>query len=357
MLGLHLEDKAPLYVWLIVAALAFFALSFLACVILILRRVIRNLQAERHERRKAEFTDIVAQVFEAKLTLEALPNCRKFAPRVVSEVLLFYFRNLERDYAEALRRFIVEQNLERTLNKGLRGGTLGDRTRALHVLSYLESESSLQKLSCALYQGSVYVWLVAARGLARRRAYSYIPEIVEALDGQFVRKSNLLKTVLTRFGTGAVPHIESVLHTVCDDMVTIACLEAIAQLDTSKSRIDPTLYLPHSDDNVRAAALLLLAEKDGPSVMRHMNGDLSKESVTIRIRAAKLACKVRRPEFSMQLIDLLEDSHFWVRYWAARGIHALGPSGRDILNAMAAERTVAGRMAGDVLLEMDAANA
>ena len=58
----------------------------------------------------------------------------------------------------------------------------------------------------------------------------------------------------------------------------------------------------------------------------------------------------------MQLIDLLEDSHFWVRYWAARAIHALGSNGRDILSSMAKEKTRAGRMAGDVLLEMDAAN-
>jgi HEAT repeat protein len=137
----------------------------------------------------------------------------------------------------------------------------------------------------------------------------------------------------------------------------VACLEAAAHFDATSNRIDPALYLPHSDDNVRAAALILLAGKDGPSVMQYMDDDLAKESVTIRIRAAKLACKVKRPEFSMQLVDLLEDSHFWVRYWAARALYALGANGEDILSTMAKEGTVAGRMAGDVLLEMEAINA
>ncbi len=357
MLGLHLDDNAPVYVWIVLAALLFFAFSAVACLVLIARRIIRNHQAERHDKLKAEFTDVVTQVFARKLTLEGVPDCRKFTPRIVSEVLLFYFRTLDFGYAQELRKFISEQKLERQLQKGLRGGTLGDRTRALQVLSYLESETSLQSLSEALHQRSVYVWLVAARGLARRKAYTYIPEIIAALEGAFARKSKLVKTVLISFGAGALRQIETVLNTTSDKMIMVACLEAAAHFDATSNRIDPALYLPHSDDNVRAAALILLAGKDGPSVMQYMDGDLAKESVTIRIRAAKLACKVKRPEFSMQLVDLLEDSHFWVRYWAARALYALGANGEDILSTMAKEGTVAGRMAGDVLLEMEAINA
>ena len=357
MLGLHLDDNAPLYVWANLATFTFFSFSAFACLVLVLRRVIRNYQARRHERNKAEFTDIVGRIFERKLGRVPPKKCNRFTPRVVSEVLLFYFRTLELSYAQELRTFITEQKLESVLNKGLSQGVLGDRTRALQVLSYLETDSSLERLSKGLHQGSVYVWLVAARGLARREAYNYIPEIVEALEGSFSRKSKFLKSIFVRFGVNGVPYVERILNETSDESVTIACLETIAHFGATKSRVDPTLYLPHADDDVRAAALVLLAAKDGPAVMGYINGDLSEESVTIRMRAAKLAYKVKRPEFSMQLIDLLEDSHFWVRYWAARAIHALGPSGRDILTAIAKETTKAGRMAGDVLLEMDAANA
>lgn len=354
---LPLDGNEPLYIWIVLSAGLFLCLSIVACLILVFRRGVRNYFAKRHTRLKAEFTDYVGDIFRRDLKLDTVKPRRKYSPRVVSEVLLFYFRTLENNYTEILREFIAHDQLEKILKRGLRGGTLGDRTRAMHVLSYLKTDSSLALLRQALFQGSVYVWLVAARGLARRKAYTYVPDIVAALETDFPRKAKLLKTILVRFGPGVIPQLEILLEKNRNAMVLTACLEALAHFDSRNKHIRPVEFLSHADENVRAAALILVAASDGPSVMRHMNEDLSQESMTVRINAAKLACKVRRPEFSMPLIELLEDNNFWVRYWAARGLHALGANGEDILKAMSSERTPAGRMAGDVLLEMDAFHA
>lgn len=359
MLVLPENSEAAVPVIIHWVTIAFLAVSVLICLVMYLRRFWRNYVERLRARHNQKYDDLINTVLSSpgdEQRQKALLTYRG-SSSALARSLLNFFRNVRGAQAQHLCEIVSDSKLERRVLKAARKGTRGYRMRALQVLSYLETERSLDVVRGHLKSPNCYERLTAARALTRRKSYSDFTAIVASLSSAFPSRTDLLAEVIINFGPEVQPALESVFRQSKRANVRVACLDALKRLAPAKTSLDLSELVNDPSDDVRAAAISLSAVSGDSGGSDLLLKGLSDDSVGVKISSAKVACAVSRPDSAPLLYKLSQDSHFWVRYWAVRGLWSLGRTGQQMVTSIANSNDAGSIMAADVIREMEAAHA
>ncbi len=329
-------------------SLVFLGVAILMCCAIVIRRIFRNQIAAKRKRQKIVFRDYVSAGInadpESPLSNE-VPICQISD---MTDVFLHYFRTLKGEKLERLRDMISGSQIEPQIIANSYKGVRGVRMRAIRTLSYLESQTSLQVIFENLSSQDKYIRLTAMRCLTRRKADMFVNEIIWSYIEAFPRDPKLLASILANFGKDIVGPLQNQVQTSNISQVRTACLEALALLRPERLFLDFSTLMRDESESVRAAALSLAAVSNDPANTDPLRLGLKDKDTAVKIRAAKMACHVKRSDLMQELYKLSSDSNMWVRYWSLRAIWLTGRSGKKFVDSLAPSHP----MATNVALEM-----
>lgn len=329
--------------------LSFLAISILLCFAIVIRRIWRNRRHAKKEKEKAALQAFLAAALkqhrDSDYDISKAPKCETSE---MAAVFLHYFRTLRGEKLECLQDMISSSVWEERLIDNTDKGIRGVRMRCLRTLSYLDSQRSLQVIFDTLSSGDKYVRLTAARCLVRRKSFCYLGPIIESLRDAFPQDYKILAGILAKFGLDSVETLEAYISRTQDSFVKTACLEALILIMPAKTSLDLEALMKDEAAHVRAAALSLSAIAEHDHKTDPLRLGLQDDAISVKIRAAKMACNVRRSDIIADLYKLTDDPVMWVRYWALRAIWMSGQAGEKFVASLSKTQT----MAHKVMLEM-----
>jgi len=331
-------------VWIITSV--FLLTSLLTCVIIILRRIRRNHIRKNRDAQNAAFqTALLASLKLSDDEKPDLPNCDI---RDIAASLLHLFRTLKGEHFETLQDRICATKLESQLIDASKQGIRGTKMRALKVLSYLNTDTSLIAAFDRLYSRDRYVRLTASRCLAKRRAHIFLKDVIISLVESFPDNLDITAYILADFGKDAGPALENHIKTSDNTNERIACLKALYELRPAELSLDLTELVRSEDPALAISAISLASVTNQGSVTAPLLEGLSRPETKLKIGTSKIASKLRRKKLVPALYELTDDPDLWVRYWALKGIWNTGASGRQFIDALAQKNPTA----ADLSLEM-----
>jgi len=326
-----------------------FGLSCLVCLLIVLRRIRRNKIIALREKQKADFQNYLLNLLKEdslnQSGLNAAPDCRVAE---MASVFLHYFRTFRGEKLERLQDLILGSAIEDKLIESTLNGIRGVRMRSLTTLSYLESQKSLQVIFDNLSSKNKYVRLTAARCLVRRGSLCYLTTIVDRLSEAFPQDFKITADVIAGFGPDSVEVLENYILRTDNNVIKATCLEALILIMPAQTSVKFDELMENESDSVRGAALSLSEITHHNQGVDPLSMGLKDNAVSVKIRAAKLACTVKRTDIMSDLYRLTNDPVMWVRYWALRAIWMSGPSGQKFVESLSKSNV----MAGNVALEM-----
>ncbi len=339
------SDVSLLAVFWGISAIFFFAAVFI-CAVIVVRRYVRNRHFLKRQRRKDRYHDFIMKALKGEIDPEETPLTCDI--RDMAEVLLHYFRTLKGVKHHKLQSLISRNESEGRLIEATRDGISGTRMSAMKVLSYIDTQESLNAIHAGLTSDNKYIRLTAARSLARRKAFMFLDDIYESLEEAFWNAPQILADILARLGDKAVPFLENVVKSHRSDYQVIASLRALKLLMPPDTRLDIDQLINSDNPQIISAALALSTVSRYQTDIDALALGLESESTHVKINAAKLAVEVRRSDLVPQLYKLSNDPLNWVQYWALKAIWNTGNSGRQFIENLAREN----KMAADVALEI-----
>lgn len=326
--------------------------SLLLCLVIIIRRAICNRISTRRETQKNAFQAYLSNVMkdapEHTLKEQGLRNAPACHIMDMTDVFLHHFRTLKGKKNEYLQDMISDSGIEAQIIKSTYKGIRGIRMRAVRTLSYLNSQTSLQVIFNNLSSDDKYVRLTAARCLVRRKAIFFLNPIIDSCIEAFPQDFKLLAGILAGFGNDMIEPLEDFVRQSDNNVIKTACLEAVITIMPPKTSLDLGTLMESSDKTVRAATLALSAIVKHPDTSDPLLLGLKDDATLVKLRAIKIAYKLKRPDLTPELYKLTSDPIMWVRYWALRAIWVTGHSGQKFIATLAKTNP----MAANVSLEM-----
>ncbi len=347
----NIENVLLFSLWCLSASLVI--LSVLVALWLCYRRLRRNARDAGIAERQARFETYLQEL----LMMDAFPKDFELPRDIISDRtavtsgLLKFFKLVSGDDALKLKIIVEKLSLEDVVTAHITWGNRGKRMRAFHVLSFLDSRSSLKVISKYLFSSDKYIRLSVARCVARRQVMSLISEVAESLSYAYPKDEKILADVMSRFGQSAIPRIESMAQRNGNATIIAGVLEALIILRPEDCTLDLRAFSEHDDERVRAAAVELSTivysfEKDDLLLQ-----GLSDESRKVKIRSLKVAARQKRKDCFADFYRLMNDPFMWVRYWAMRAALNTGQSGETLMRSVSRQTTTVGDLAVDVLKE------
>ncbi len=325
----------------------FFLFSAISvCAVITLRRASLNRRAAKRQQKKTNYQIFLRDIIRAGPNtypiLKHEPSCHIDDK---TSIFLHYFRTLRGEKLEALRDLISGSHVETEIIETSYKGTRGTRMQAVKTLSYLNSQSSLEKIYENLSSQDKYIRLTAARCLVRRKGLFSMSAIIEAsLDG-FPNDHKLLADILSRFGTDAVDPLEAEVRRLKNATGVAACLEALVIIMPPKTSVDFTLLMTHPSPEVRSAAVALSSVSEFSVEIDPIKLGLADKDISVKLRAAKIAEGLKRRDLTSDFYALTSSPIMWLRYWSLRAIWASGPSGEKFVNTLSNTRPLAEKVA------------
>ena len=351
MLDLLRNFDFSLNVILWIISLSLLTLSLLICLGLCVRRLYRNNITNSRLEEQSEFETSLNLALQKDKTVfhETQYSFKKTTS--INEILLRYFRTLKGERADTLRQVIENLQIEKHILTATKTGTMGRRMEAMQILSYLDTQDSLQTIHQGLYAPNKYVRLTAARCLTRRNAAVFLNDIIDSINSAFPNEEKLLADIIYHFGFEATDVLESYVNSDCNDCIKAACLEALVLIMPPKTSLNIEALLESSDEKIRAAAISLSEITPHQSKNDALIKALGDSSVKVKIRATKIAGNTRRIDTISPLYQLSQDPLLWVRYWSIKAIWNTGRQGRKLVETMGQGNDSSARMAREVALE------
>ena len=328
--------------------LSFLTVAATLCLFIVLRRMVHNRLKARRSLSKARFQDFLIKLINSDQPDANLDHSPACDIRDRTEIFVHYFQTLRGEKLKVLADMISASRVEADIIKATRHGVRGLRMRAVRTLSYLNTQASLQVIYESLFSVDKYVRLTAMRCLIRRRAACYLPDIIDSFIEAFPKDYKLLAGILADFGGDITQTLENLIVTSDDDTVVSACLEALCLLRPSATDLNFEALLHTQSETVRAAAVALSSITTHPGTPDILRLGLRDDAVSVKIRAAKMACELKRSDLTSDLYALTKDPVMWVQYWALKAIWVTGASGQKFVNALSQSDS----MAADVSMEM-----
>ena len=333
-------------IWTI--TLSFIVAAVTLCCLIVLRRKKHNRMDARRARSKVRFQAFLKELINTDKTGANLMQSPACDISDKTEVFIGYFRTLRGEKRKALANMISGSPVEADIIAATRHDVRGLRMRAVITLSYLNSQTSLQVIYEGLSSDDKYVRLTAIRCLIRRQAACYLPAIIDSYIEAFPKDYKLLAGIVAEFGSDITQTLENLIDTSDNETVVTACLEALCILRPADSEVDFEALLRSQTESVRSAAIAFSAITMKPGTTDILRLGLRDSSVSVKIRAAKIACDLKRSDLTSDLYALSEDPVMWVQYWALRAIWSTGTSGQQFVDSLARSNP----MAAEVALEL-----
>lgn len=331
-------------VWGITAFLL--CLAIFLCAAITIRRTIRNGQNVKSQKQKTNYQIFLRDIIRAGENtypfLKHEPECNVDDK---AALYLHYFRTLEGKKFEYLQDLISGSRVEEEIVQTSNQGTRGTRMQAVKTLSYLNSQSSLEKIYDNLSSQDKYIRLTAARCLVRRKGLFSMSAIIEAcLDG-FPNDHKLLADILSRFGSDAVEHLEAEIRHLKNTTGITACLEALVIIMPPNTSLDFAELMNHPSPTVRSAAVALSSVSSHSNSIDPLKLGLTDEDITVNMRAAKTACGLKRSDLTTEFYALTSSPFMWLSYWSMRAIWSSGKSGEKFIDSLSSTNPMAEKVA------------
>ena len=343
-----ITDKINLLSLLWAVALLFLALSFLLCLGIVIRRMHRNRKAKHREKQRENFQSYIVTLVSGTVVDKHYTDMPPCHIQDKTDIFLHYFQTLKGEKRETLQDLIVRSEIEEEIIESTTHGTRGVRMRAVRVLSYLNTQSSLQVIFKSLSSVDKYVRLTAMRSLVKRKAVFFLDAIIESCLDAFPADYKLISGILSNFGREIIEPLENTIRTSENDILTTACLETLVLIMPMQTSLDFRKLMESKSEDVRAAALSLSAITKHNHQVNPLLMGLKDSSTRVKIRAVKMANDLKRSDLTSNLYELTSDPALWVRYWALRAIWVSGDPGQQLVSSM----TETTSMAESVALEM-----
>ncbi len=347
----NIENVLLFTLWCISACLILSSLG--VALWLSIRRVRRNKKQFQIQSRQVRFESYLRELLAEKDLPKniTLPSDIRSDRTAVTAGLLKYFKMVKGDDAEKLKTIVERLNLEKVVQAAITWGNRGKRMRAFHVLSFLDTSSSLKTICNHLYSSDKYVRLSVARCIARREVQSLISEVCEALTFAFPKDEKILADVLSRFGQDAIPRIQSMAIRSQNPTIISGVLETLILLRPEHFDLELGSFIQHRDERVRAAAVELstISQNSGQSDL--LLEGLTDHSRKVKIRSLKIAARQKRTDCFADIYRLMRDPFMWVRYWAMQAALNSGQSGETLVRVISRQPDAVGDLAVDVMKE------
>lgn len=297
-----------------------------------------------------QWEPIIEQSFGAKATT-ALPE---LSPNDAILLLMLwnYFHSVLRGKSKAkLNEFAYSTDLPNYAEQLLKSPSAQDRLVAIMTLGHLGKKTYWQTLRELAMEEDPVLSLAAARALVQIDAVSAMRFLAKLIVHRVDWSPSKVALLLKEAGADAVserlreeisnapaeklPHsigylkfahsytalpvIRKFLKTDAEEPVIIACLDVLAGFKNPEEMPDLGDFLEHSTWKARAQTVHALAPDDLPLVRMFV----SHPSWRVRAEAAKTLGQVGVEEDKELLVQLLNDSEPWVRYYAAQALGAL----------------------------------
>ena len=327
--------------------------AVLTAIILSLRRLYRNQRDAKTVVRQKRFEAFIQKRLgdtDLAIDLDIPPDIRQDRTAIVTALLKF-FKIVRGEDSSRLKILVEELHLEPIVLEATKIGNRGKRMRALTVLSFLHTRSSLMTIAEHLYSEDKYIRLSVARCLARRGVLSLLSEVSESVSTAFPKDEKIMADVLLRFGPDAVPLLESLVERSKSKTIAAGALEALILLRPANTKLDLSDMMFAKDARIRAATVDFSTVCEYDHSREILSMGLADESLKVKIRSLKIALREQRPETFSNLYKLMHDPHLWVRYWAMRASLKSGTSGMTLMRSISRRDGQLGKLAGEVLLE------
>ena len=338
-------------------AFAFAGVSVLMVLSLAYRRAVENQLMEQRLEIRQVFRNQLSNMIDRKI-LPHPSNRPEIPPDSLGafvEACLGFFRNLSGPDQSHLARILGIWNMEPALKNIIETGERGYKIRALSLLSFLETDTSIEMLELALADPDPYIQLSAIRCLARRGSLNSLGKILEALRKLNWDNALPIADAFQRFDQRIIPDLEDVVETADNPILRLAALQALVLLKPIQTDLDLSNCMQDSNPEIRAAAVALSEFVTCRSGQDIIPIGISDQSPIVRIRAIKALLSHQRLDLLSRLHKCLEDPEWWVRYWAGHAIYNLGHSGVEILKCVGRQDSGTGDFARAALAEFQAA--
>ncbi len=341
-------------IWWLSLGLA--GLSLVVMAGLVVRRVITDRMAARHERRKLEMLEWLLDSLVALVPEEtgAFVESERDA-KILVEVIEHLLRSLQGEERERLIAVLRSLGGLKIELERLRHGKEWQREAAAGSLRFLEGPGIRGGLRRALDDPSPKVRCAAARALVHLGAVGSARLLIDKLIVEAAVPPQAVRDVFR--GLGPLFHDELIPALWSDHQaVQIVAIDTLGHSGDLRM-VAPLIVLlawalavPNSKE-LAANLYRALALLGDPRALPAVKKGFRSPAWEVRCQAALCAGQIRAHEAESLLTGLLDDPVWWVRYRAAEALFELGAGGIAVLRQLSREATGAGQTAQLVLAE------
>lgn len=324
--------ESPLLHLLIDVCLAFALGSIAVWLAVFLVRSRRLRQVAATQAAEEELTRLVLDQLAGYAPISRLPELPRWKRRILLRVLRELIAQTKGRDQAILIDFLGRAGFRAEALADLRRGP-ADRQRACQVLALFDDEVSLAALRRARRDRDGAVRLFAARALLQKDKVDSLSDLLRdvgfSADDPSLMLAELFAHLPARLRPEAVALLSSPLPPEWLRMLAIA----LARLQVGEA-FDAIVALGRAESpRVRAASWVALRTLGDPRAAEGIGAGLRDPAADVRRAAAECAGVVGGPEIVPELVLLLDDDDWWVRYTTAGALRDFGPAGRAALQA------------------------
>jgi HEAT repeat protein len=312
-------SSAPVSValWMTVASIA-------ASLLLLLYTLELRLRRRLHERRRAGVIAHWRAVIAAAVTgaagtaAAAAPKLRRRERQEFLRLWVYTRSMLEGAAADRLILLAQKLGLTEFVRAQASHAHLGTRLIAMQALGFLRDADSVATLAAAMDDANTLVSITAAEALAAIDPARGVALLVPKIAGRRDWPRTHVFNVLQRAGSAVIsePLYRCIRAAADEDAAYLLQFAEIAEFDV-RDALAVELLRSRTNPEVVAAALKLAT---GHAAVPRTDEFLAHPTWYVRMQAAKLVGRMRRPEDAGRLEKLLADEEWWVRYRAAKAL-------------------------------------
>jgi hypothetical protein len=246
-------------------------------------------------------------------------------PRIAIDLLSEMSELIRGENRDQVLQLYKKAGIERWLFRQLRFGRTEQRRLAAEALRLFPAGPTIAALTVALDDRDPEVRLTAALSLAQLDALPFVSTLVTKLVEPTRQQSLLLHRLIESIAVNRPYEVlELASGTLAQPFLRPIAITALAKaghLELSKVIGN---YILDSDPEVRAAALAGAASLGDFGAKDHVKAALADPVRFVRVRAIDAARRLELTELIPQLVPLLQDEDWWVRFRAGEALLELG---------------------------------
>lgn len=317
---LHSILSDPLVRLAAILGIVFFSFSVILLGVVVLMRLWRLAR----DRRKRQFIDLWSPIF-----YESMAETPKTPPGILASDWITFMQlynsiqeSIVGETKEKVNVLARHVGFDRVALKLMRQGRLSHRLTAIIALGNLCEHSVKNDLQEFLLDKSPYVSLLAARALLRIDSQSAMARIAILCGSREDWSSVGVIEMLNEAGTDTVadPLSKVAAHASPDEAARVLGFLEAAKCTIAVPLARDILGRQGLDDRLTIACIRLLAELAGPEELPVIRGYLQHHNWCVRLHAVKALGRLGSVDDEADMISLLDDENWWVRFRTAEAL-------------------------------------